>query len=145
MTAEKTLTLEELKPLIIEWAKAKDLIKYENHTKQWLKLVEESGELASAILKDDKEKQIDAIGDIFVVLTIMEAQIGIKFWWNLSCDNSNVNLAIRKIINNPSSYSFELSNIAHNLHLDLTDCANHAWNEIKNRTGKTINGTFIKD
>ena len=55
----------------------------EADAKQWLKLLEESGELASAILKDDKEKQIDAIGDIFVVLTIMEAQMGIGFWWNL--------------------------------------------------------------
>lgn len=25
------------------------------------------------------------------------------------------------------------------------DCLNHAWNEIKDRTGKTINGTFVKD
>jgi NTP pyrophosphatase (non-canonical NTP hydrolase) len=31
------------------------------------------------------------------------------------------------------------------LELDPTKCLEHAWNEIKNRTGKTVNGTFIKD
>lgn len=31
------------------------------------------------------------------------------------------------------------------MELDPTICLNHAWNEIKNRTGKTVNGTFIKD
>jgi len=29
--------------------------------------------------------------------------------------------------------------------LSLEYCLDHAWNEIKDRTGKTINGTFIKD
>jgi NTP pyrophosphatase (non-canonical NTP hydrolase) len=29
--------------------------------------------------------------------------------------------------------------------LDPTECLNYAWNEIKNRTGKTVNGTFIKE
>ena len=31
------------------------------------------------------------------------------------------------------------------LNLDLTECANLAWNEIKDRKGNTVNGTFIKD
>lgn len=29
--------------------------------------------------------------------------------------------------------------------LGIEDCLNAAWNEIKNRKGKTVNGTFIKD
>lgn len=29
--------------------------------------------------------------------------------------------------------------------LDLEMCLSHAWNEIKNRTGKTVNGVFIKN
>lgn len=29
--------------------------------------------------------------------------------------------------------------------LNLTECLQSAYNKIKNRTGKTINGTFIKD
>ena len=31
------------------------------------------------------------------------------------------------------------------LRLDPTECLEFAWDEIKNRTGKTIGGTFIKD
>lgn len=31
------------------------------------------------------------------------------------------------------------------LDLDPTECLEFAWNEIKNRTGKTVNGNFIKD
>lgn len=29
--------------------------------------------------------------------------------------------------------------------LDLTECLESAYNEIKDRTGKTVDGTFIKD
>lgn len=29
--------------------------------------------------------------------------------------------------------------------LNLTECLESAYNEIKHRTGKTVNGTFIKD
>jgi len=31
------------------------------------------------------------------------------------------------------------------LGLDPTECLEHAWNEIKDRKGKTIDGTFIKE
>lgn len=31
------------------------------------------------------------------------------------------------------------------LGLDYNECLNSAYQEIKNRTGKTVNGTFIKD
>ena len=31
------------------------------------------------------------------------------------------------------------------LELDLTECANIAWNEIKDRKGQTVDGTFIKN
>ena len=71
----KMKTLEELKQLIIEWAKERDLIHKENAPKQRLKLIEECGELAKAILKDDIEEQKDAIGDIFVVLIILAEQV----------------------------------------------------------------------
>lgn len=35
--------------------------------------------------------------------------------------------------------------LAYQNDLHPVDCLNHAWNEIKDRKGKTINGTFIKD
>lgn len=35
--------------------------------------------------------------------------------------------------------------LAQDLNFDLLDCLNKAYNEIKNRKGKTINGVFVKE
>jgi NTP pyrophosphatase (non-canonical NTP hydrolase) len=93
-----------MKKNILEWADNKNLLKEENKFIQLAKLLEESGELAKAIIKDDRVEQIDAIGDCVIVLTILAEQ----------------------------------------LKLDIDWCAEKAFNVIKNRTGKTINGSFIK-
>ena len=64
---------------VIEWANEKGLINPNNVNRQALKLTEEVGELASAIIKDKREEQIDAIGDIQVVLIILCKQLGIDY------------------------------------------------------------------
>lgn len=74
-------------------------------SRQMLKLVEEVGELASAIAKNNNELIIDSIGDIYVVLTILAMQH----------------------------------------QLDVEACIHSAYQEIKNRKGKTVNGVFIKE
>ena len=48
------------------------------HQTQYVKLQEEAGELAKAILKDDKVEFVDAIGDMVVVLTNLAALEGLK-------------------------------------------------------------------
>lgn len=90
---------------ILEWAKERGILIPDNATKQMLKLTEEVGELAGAIAKGNNIDQIDAIGDIQVVLIILSEQLGIDYKGALS----------------------------------------HAYDQIKFRTGKTINGIFIKD
>ena len=35
--------------------------------------------------------------------------------------------------------------LAKQVGMEPTDCLEAAWNEIKNRTGKTVNGVFVKD
>lgn len=72
---------------------------------QMCKTVEELGELARAINKGDREKQIDSIGDTVVTLICMSKQLGI----------------------------------------DFTECVEYAYNEIKDRKGKLINGIFVKE
>lgn len=62
---------------VLEWAKQRDLIHKENAPKQLIKLQEEIGELCSAYLKGNKDEQIDAIGDIRVVLTILAEQLNL--------------------------------------------------------------------
>lgn len=95
--------MEEIK-LIEEWSKKRGLDS-SNSDKQFIKLVEEVGELSEAHNKGWRDKQIDSIGDIFVVLTIYAMQNG--------------------------------------LHID--NCIKEAYNEIKERTGETVNGVFIKE
>lgn len=90
---------------ILEWAKERGILIPDNATKQMLKLTEEVGELAGAIAKGNNIDQIDAIGDIQVVLIILSEQLGINY----------------------------------------KEALESAYNVIKNRTGKTVNGVFIKD
>ena len=55
--------------LIRDWAKQRGLYDAGNPHTQYVKLQEEAGELAQAILKQDKPEIQDAIGDMVVVLT----------------------------------------------------------------------------
>ena len=100
----KPKTLEQLIQNINKWATDKNL-----HTappeKQMLKLNEELGELASAMLKGNEPLILDSLGDMLVVITILHLQMG---------------------------YTVEQT-------------LNIAWNEIKDRKGKTENGVFKKN
>lgn len=55
--------------LIRSWANDKGIYKSGDSKTQYVKLMEEAGELARAILKRDKPEIKDAIGDMIVVLT----------------------------------------------------------------------------
>ena len=91
--------------LIRRWAKNKGIIDNGDVKTQYIKLLEETGELAQAILKDDTDEFVDAIGDCVVVLTNLAAIRGI----------------------------------------DIEYCITSAYDEICNRTGNMVNGTFVKD
>lgn len=54
---------------IRNWASEKGIYEKGDIKTQYIKLQEEAGELAKAILKNDNEEFIDAIGDCVVVLT----------------------------------------------------------------------------
>jgi len=91
--------------LIRNWAATRGLYDEGNSHTQYVKLQEEAGELAKALLKNDKPEIIDAIGDIVVVLT----------------------------------------NLAHLEGYDIEYCIDEAYKVIAARTGKMVNGTFVKD
>ena len=63
--------------LIRQWANAKGIYTKGDPKTQTLKLVEESGELAKAILNNDQDEIIDAIGDCVVVLTSIAHMRGV--------------------------------------------------------------------
>jgi NTP pyrophosphatase (non-canonical NTP hydrolase) len=91
--------------LIRDWAATRGLYSEGNSHTQYVKLQEEAGELAKALLKNDQPEIVDAIGDIVVVLT----------------------------------------NLAHLQGYDIEYCIDEAYKVISARTGKMINGTFVKD
>ena len=144
-------TLQELQVLILQWAKEKNLLKLENAPKQRLKLLEEVGETAGAILKNKTDEIKDGIGDIFVVLVILAEQLSEEILfetYGVAKDNDEDFVFLFDNIINPKRLYFSLAylnDICRKLNLDLTECANLAWNEIKDRTGQTIDGTFIKN
>ena len=144
-------TLQELQKKIIQWAKDKDLLKSENAPKQRLKLLEEVGETAGAILKNNTDEIKDGIGDIFVVLVILAEQLSEEILFNMNGvakdDDQDFIFLFDNIINSKRTYFSlaYLNDICTKLNMDLTECANLAWNEIKDRKGNTINGVFIKN
>ena len=64
--------------LIRTWANERGLYDKGDTKTQYLKLMEEAGELGRAILKDDQPEIVDAIGDIVVVLTNLSELAGYK-------------------------------------------------------------------
>ena len=55
--------------LIRQWANERGIYDKGNSHTQYVKLMEEAGELAAALLSNHKEEIVDAIGDMVVVLT----------------------------------------------------------------------------
>lgn len=97
-------TLDELVPLVNDWFQDRNLA-FGDGLGQLQKLHEEVYELAEARNVNDFGAEVDAIGDITVVLIGYCLQRG----------------------------------------LTLEQCLASAYEEIKNRTGKVVNGVFVKD
>ena len=68
------MNLDNLTIKIRMWSREKEINKAEP-SKQMLKLMEEVGELAQGLAKDNRDQVIDSIGDVYVVLTILAQQL----------------------------------------------------------------------
>lgn len=90
---------------IRSWARDRNLIEGSTPQAQFVKLIEEVGELAEAIAKDKEAQFIDSIGDVVVVLTILAEQKGFL----------------------------------------IERCIEMAWNEIKDRKGRMVDGIFVRE
>lgn len=88
---------------IEQWSINKGLDKAES-SKQFLKVTEEVGEVASALARSNHDGLKDGIGDVVVTLIILAQQNG----------------------------------------LTLEECMQTAYDEIKGRTGKMVDGVFVK-
>lgn len=138
---------EELKELIIEWAKEK---KINNPEKQYLKCIEELGEVSGEIIKMNKDNLKLEIGDLIVSTIILYDIENRKIVFeNLEYDFYD-NLQIIEYYVDCISLRydevFEIINILCFINdVDFNECLNLAWNKIKGRKGKTIDGSFIKE
>ena len=63
--------MNELQQNIIKWAEDKGIFEKSDPTSQFLKTIEELGELASAVNKNDLPEIKDAIGDVTVTLILL--------------------------------------------------------------------------
>jgi len=63
-------TFNDLQTLIIEWAKARQIIPNSTPQAQLFKTMEELGELCSAVARGRKSLASDAFGDVMVTLII---------------------------------------------------------------------------
>ena len=173
----QNLTIQELVPLIQEWAKEREIYKKITSFNQLLKTHEEVGELIKACYDDDRPAIQDAIGDVMVTLInycykeridVLE-QINDVLTYERNRGDSKVMLAlnIQDSLNRlmcanfrligiggetPFLFFYEiitiigyLDDIAFLDNTTLEECLNIAYNEIKDRKGKIINGKFVKD
>jgi NTP pyrophosphatase (non-canonical NTP hydrolase) len=83
---------KEFEP-IRNWASQKGIYSKGDIKTQYVKLQEEAGELAKAIINNDKDEIIDAIGDCVVVLTSVAYFSGITIE---ECINSAYNVIVKR-------------------------------------------------
>lgn len=100
---DENYMVSQLDQLIRTWHHDRNLIEGSTDKDQYMKLIQEVGELSDNICKGRDIR--DDIGDIMVVLI----------------------------------------NIAERNKLTLTDCLRVAYNDIKDRKGKMIDGVFVKE
>lgn len=77
MPRKQEITMRDIFPLIRQWADERGLYDKGDEKTQFIKLMEEAGELSQAILKQNREEAIDAIGDMVVVLTNLSKFVGV--------------------------------------------------------------------
>src|SRR5699024_589252 len=106
---EFNANLDEVESMTItdkirEWAYDRNLHEADP-SKQALKLGEEIGELFEGLAKNNEDLTKDAIGDMYVVMTILFEQLGFT----------------------------------------IEECIEIAYDEIKDRKGRMVDGVFVKE
>ena len=147
--------MKETNEKIIKWLRDNKIDTLDPE-KQYLKIVEEVGEFARGLLKDDKELIKDAIGDIYVAVMGLRLQTRVVDYNYISYDITLIDdLMILKTVIVLVGESLKgvgyfglttlcLEEMAIRNNLTLKECVEHAYNEIKNRDIKIIKGVAVK-
>ena len=126
------MRFKELEYNVIKWANKKDLIEKGNSYAQYAKFLEEGTEILVAMNKFNELLKTAADLDITNEEQLESYRIKDKAIHNELVDGLGDTLVTLIIL--AAQYG-----------LELEDCLEYAYNEIKDRTGKTVGGTFIKD
>ena len=166
-------TIQELVPLIHQWAKEREIYEQLTPFDELLKTHEEVGELIKACYEHNRSAVQDAIGDTmiclinycyFVKIDFLEVYEQVKYensknlniYYALSV-NDTISFFLRNVVDRlyrplkATIFSVvinilrDLQNITINENTTLEECLNIAYNEIKNRKGRIINGKFVKN
>lgn len=150
------------------WSNEKNMFANSTATAQWYKGISEFGELADAIVKDDADGQIDALGDTAVCAAnvayccgFSAEQVAVSITCAIHDIKSgphmdDIDYAMRRLMESlrgqvikggeSELLFYNLACVACALGHDLLDCMEQAWNEIKDRKGFfSKSGAFIKE
>ena len=154
--------MEELIKKVQEWSIERGL-NTADPMKQRLKLWEEFGELCAAVARSNRKDAIDAIGDMLVVMLIYKQQLGYDSNNVFYPRKDNVDLFSRlddtllidcmgrgisdsqSCIEGLRMVTENLTVLAYRLNTNLKECLAAAYDEIKDRRGKMVNGVFVKE
>lgn len=160
--------MKELNKKIIDWAKERELDKKGTIEGQILKTIEEMSELIKGVCKNDKYLIEDSIGDVYVTLVIGNMLSGLNIENKVDFENEliipmeDTGEIIGNLAGAINDMTFSIIPIIPYQALTLTiyttlrrtasfynttlkECVQLAYDEIKMRKGKTINGTFVKE
>lgn len=160
------MTFEDFKTNVQQWATERGIYEHSTATAQALKAVSEVGELADAVIKNDRAALIDAIGDVAVCLVNVCAMTGVRFdGMQSASDNESVTTSSAT-----ASLCVSLGYLAGDVEFDIVgeqgihdcfdcllrvcelasvdfmQCCESAWLEIKDRRGRMVpGGAFVKE
>lgn len=159
---------KELVTLTKKWFIDRDLENGGRLDKQSLKLSEEFGELCAGYLKQNEKLTKDSIGDCAVVIVglalLIDADVHSIFERADGVIRKEVMESFKLLNANISEFQLSqdlaskdmcrhnlvravayLKSISKAFDYDFTDCFELAYNEIKDRKGKWIDGSFVKE
>lgn len=121
------MNFEDLKDKVLSWADDKDLLHSQNAPKQFLKFIEEVFEFKSELDIWKLYKKFKHDENIEQDFSIEE----FERWENLKLEMGDIFVTL--II------------LCKQIGIDPVECLSMAYEKIKDRSGRTINGTFVKD
>jgi len=152
------MNYEDFKTSVTKWAIARKFDTDGTIEGQYLKLVEEVGEIAAAMARGDREKLIDGVGDAMVVCVVMGVVAGGELprknamssptIFGLCTDLAVLGIAVAKKECTSHSIGYTLADIesfAIAQNLDPNECRAAAWGEIEHRGGEMRGGVFVKE